>query len=131
MPTSRERQKVIQALLELDWFLAGMELFPAANEDHWTLIRQCIDDWDYYVVIIAGRYGLVRLDGNSYTELEYRYTVESGKPVIAFLDKAPGNLAADRSEKSEEGRKKLAAFRDLAEKRMCKFWISPADLGII
>jgi hypothetical protein len=27
-----ERQEIMQALLELDWFPAGMELFPAANE---------------------------------------------------------------------------------------------------
>jgi len=52
-----ERQEVIQALLELDCIPAGMELFPAADEDQWTLIRKVIDDCDYYIVIIAGRYG--------------------------------------------------------------------------
>jgi len=35
-----ERQEVMQALLELDCIPAGMELFPAANEDQWTLIRR-------------------------------------------------------------------------------------------
>ena len=32
-----ERKTVMQALLELDCIPAGMELFPAANEDQWTL----------------------------------------------------------------------------------------------
>jgi hypothetical protein len=34
-----ERKEVMQALLELDCMPAGMELFPAANEDQWSLIR--------------------------------------------------------------------------------------------
>jgi hypothetical protein len=106
-----------------------MELFPAANEDQWTLIREYIDDCDYYIVIIAGRYGSLGPDGKSYTELEYRYAVESGKPIIAFLRKNPGDLAADQSEKGEAGQRGLAEFRKLAEQRMCKYWTSAADLG--
>jgi len=30
-----ERQQVIQALLELDCIPAGMELFPAADDEKW------------------------------------------------------------------------------------------------
>src|ERR1700730_2626217 len=52
-----ERSEVMRALLELDCIPSGMELFPAADEDQWTLIKEVIDDCDYYVVIIGGRYG--------------------------------------------------------------------------
>lgn len=52
-----ERQEVMQALLELDCIPVGMELFPAADDDQWTLIKGLIDDCDYYVLIQAGRYG--------------------------------------------------------------------------
>ena len=55
-----ERQEVMHALLELDCIPAGMELFPAANEDQWTLIKRVIDDCDYYLVIVGGRYGSTR-----------------------------------------------------------------------
>lgn len=79
-----ERQEVIQALLELDCIPAGMELFPAASEDQWTLIKQVIDDCDYYMVIVAGRYGSIGSDGLSFTEMEYRYALDSGKPIIGF-----------------------------------------------
>jgi hypothetical protein len=48
-----ERQKVIHALLEQDCFPSGMELFPAANDDQWTLIKKVINECDYYLVIIA------------------------------------------------------------------------------
>ena len=38
---------------------AGMELFPAANDDQWNWIKRVIEESDYYVVILAGRYGSV------------------------------------------------------------------------
>ena len=51
-----ERKEVMQALLELDCIPAGMELFPASSEDQWSLIKRVIDDCDYYILIIGGRY---------------------------------------------------------------------------
>lgn len=55
----KERQEVMQALLELDCIPVGMELFPAADDDQWTLIKGLISDCDYYVLIVAGRYGSI------------------------------------------------------------------------
>ncbi len=124
-----ERQEVMQALLELDCIPAGMELFPAANEDQWTLIKKVIDDCDYYMVIVAGRYGSIGPDGYSFTEMEYRYALDTGKPVIGFAHKDPGVLPVNRCEAFEDGRGKLEAFRNLVQKKMCRFWDSPADLG--
>lgn len=126
-----ERQEVMHALLELDCMPAGMELFPAANESQWNLIKRVIDDCDYYVLIIGGRYGSVGPDGLSYTEMEYRYALEKGKPVISFLHRNPGQIVADKTEQTAEGKEKLAAFRSLVEKRLCKHWESPAELGSI
>lgn len=124
-----ERQEVIQALLELDCIPAGMELFPAASEDQWTLIKNVIDDCDYYMVIIAGRYGSIGPDGISYTEMEYRYALDIGKPIIGFIHRKPGDLAASRCEPSEDCKAKLDEFRALVQRKMCRFWDSPADLG--
>jgi len=62
-----ERSRVIQTLLELDCIPAGMELFPAADEEQWQFIRRVIDDCDYYIVIIGGRYGSLTPEGISYT----------------------------------------------------------------
>lgn len=124
-----ERQEVMQALLELDCIPAGMELFPAANEDQWTLIKKVIDDCDYYMVILAGRYGSIGPDGLSYTELEYRYALEVGKPVLGFVHRDPGALPASRCEASDEGKAKLTTFREFVQKKMCRFWESPSDLG--
>lgn len=126
-----ERTEVMHALLELDCIPSGMELFPAANEDQWSLIKRVIDDCDYYVLILAGRYGSCGPDGVSYTEMEYRYAVEQGKPVIAFLHRAPDQIAQGKCELEQEGRQKLDAFRALVEKRICKQWASAAELGSV
>lgn len=126
-----ERREVMQALLELDCIPAGMELFPAADETQWSLIRRVIDDCDYYIVIVAGRYGSVNKDGTSYTEMEYRYALEQGKPIIAFLHRDPSALPAKRTETASGGREKLAAFRELCQQKMVKFWSSAPELGSV
>jgi hypothetical protein len=124
-----ERQEVIQALLELDCIPSGMELFPAANDDQWTLIKKVIDDCDYYLVIVAGRYGSVNSGGTSFTEMEYRYALEKGKPIISFIHKNPGLLPANRCEDDHQKKQKLETFRTLVQNKMCRFWESPAELG--
>lgn len=126
-----ERQEVIQALLELDCIPAGMELFPAADEDQWSLIKKVIDDCDYYVVIVAGRYGSLGPEGIGYTEMEYRYALDTKKPVIGFVHSDPGKLASERCESTEIGKKKLGEFRALVQQKPCKFWQSRKELGSV
>jgi hypothetical protein len=126
-----ERREVMHALLELECIPAGMELFPAANEDQWSLIRKVIDDCDYYVLILAGRYGSCDTEGAGYTEKEYTYAVSAGKPVIAFLHKDLGAIPAKKCESKEDGKKKLEAFRSIVQGKLCKYWSSPAELGSV
>ncbi|HSP50009.1 MAG TPA: DUF4062 domain-containing protein [Pseudolabrys sp.] len=64
-----ERQAVLQALLSLDHFPAGMESFLASDDDAWTLIKGVIDDSDYYVLVFGGRYGSTNHAGVGYTEM--------------------------------------------------------------
>lgn len=70
-----------------------MELFPAADDDSLTLIKNVIDDSDYYLIILSGRYGTVdKKTGKSYTHLEYEYALAKGKPTVALLHSNPGSL---------------------------------------
>jgi len=126
-----ERQEVIQALLELDCIPSGMELFPAADEDQWSLIKKVIDDCDYYLVIIGGRYGSLNADGKSYTQMEYEYALSSGKPIVAFLHAQPAKIESGKTEKTEDGSKKLEAFREIAKKKMVKTFSSSKELGSV
>lgn len=125
-----ERGEVMQALLELECMPAGMELFPAATDSQWDWIKRVIDESDYYLVIVGGRYGSISKEvSQSFTEMEYRYAVERGKPVNGFLHEQPESLPAKFSEQQAARIKKLEAFRDLVKSRLCKFYSSPADLG--
>lgn len=124
-----ERQVVTQALLELDCIPSGMELFPAANEDQWSFIKKVIDDCDYYLVIVAGRYGSTDADGVGFTEKEYDYAVKIGKPVIAFVHSDPGSITSSNTESSEEGKNRLEAFRRKVRQKLCKDWRSADELA--
>jgi len=124
-----ERREIIQALLELDCIPSGMELFQAADEDSWSLIKSVIDDCDYYIVVVAGRYGSMHPEtGISYTEMEYRYATERNIPVIAFLHQDVAKLSSAVVDTGEQ-RVKLDAFRELCQKKQVKFWESAPDLG--
>lgn len=125
-----ERKAVMQALLELDFIPAGMELFPASSEEQWNLIKRVIDDSDYYVLILGGRYGSCNDEGMGYTEMEYRYAMETGKPIVGFLHKTPGKISAEKCEDTATGKKKLAEFRRLAQRMMVKYWTSPDSLAL-
>lgn len=124
-----ERQEVMQALLEQECIPVGMELFPAADDDQWTLIKRLIDDCDYYIVIIGGRYGSISDSGISYTQMEYEYALSIGIPIIGFLHENPGQLASDKTEKETTLIQKLSEFKDLVQKKLCKYYTSPAELG--
>jgi hypothetical protein len=119
-----ERQEVIQALLELDCIPAGMELFPAADDDQWTLIKKVIDDCDYYIVIVGGRYGSLSATGISYTQMEYEYAVSQGKPAIGFIhrDQALYLLPKQSNQAKEELNSTI--FVSLFSKKCVNFGLS-------
>lgn len=132
MDLKNARQEVSQALLRADCFPAGMELFPAADEEQFEFIKTIIDQSDYYILISAGRYGSIHPEtGLSYTEMEYDYAVEIGKPVIRLLHKDPFNeLKGEFIEKTDNGKEGLRLFRGkLTSGSLVKFWSSPEQLS--
>lgn len=64
-----ERRSVIESVLNLGHIPVGMEAFQASDDTLWDYIKRRIDDSDYYVLIVAERYGL-ELKGKSYTQME-------------------------------------------------------------
>ncbi len=108
---------------------AGMELFAAGDDSAWELIKDVIDDSDYYVLIIGGRYGSLDEGGIGFTEKEYLYACETKKPVIPLLHVNPDNLPRDRTEPSPSSWEKLQAFRAKVEKKhTCVYWSTPDEL---
>jgi hypothetical protein len=128
---SIERLEVIKALLELDCIPCGMEYFPAASEDSWSYITSLIDQCDYYIAVVGGRYGSTTEEGVSFTEKEYRYALSKGIPTIAFIHSSPQDLPFKKTEQSQEGRKKLEEFIGLVRKNLCKDWSTAHELGAV
>jgi len=126
-----ERAAVVSALLQLEAFPAGMELFPAADDDAWTLIKRVIDSSDYYLLVIGGKYGSIDPKTElSFTEKEYDYAVEQKKPVMAFLHSNPEKIEFGKSEKDQAAQVKLAEFRKkVEEKKHVKYWSGPENLA--
>lgn len=124
-----ERREVMQALLEMDCLPAGMELFPAGDTDQWTLIKGVIEQSDYYLVILGGRYGSMTEEGISYTEMEYDYAVELGIPVMGFVPTYADEIPVGKTDKNEAAAEKLAEFRAKIQKKMTKDWKNAEDLG--
>lgn len=124
-----ERREVMQALLEMECMPAGMELFPAGNDDQWTLIKGVIEQSDYYLVVLGGRYGSVTEEGVSYTEKEYDYAVELGIPVMGFVPADMDEIPVGKTDKNVAAAQKLDEFRTKVRKRMTKEWKNAEDLG--
>lgn len=124
-----ERRQVIEALLEMDSIPAGMELFAAGNTDQWSLIQQVIDESDYYIVIVGGRYGSTTAEGVSYTEKEYDYAISQGIPVMGFVHADPAAIPSGKSELDPDARAKLDAFRTKVQKKLIRTYSTPAELG--
>lgn len=126
-----ERIEVIQALLELDCIPVGMEYFPAADETQWDFIKRLIDESDYYVLIVAGKYGSVDEKGISYTQKEYEYALTKGVPTIAFLHSNSEILMSSKTEKDKKKIARLESFKEIVKKKLCKYWSSPQELGAV
>lgn len=124
-----ERREIMQALLEMDCLPAGMELFPAANTDQWSLIKGVIEQSDYYLVVLGGRYGSVTEEGISYTEKEYDYAIELGIPVMGFVPAEPDSIPVGKTDKDNDAAIKLAEFRAKVQLKMTRDWSNAEDLG--
>ena len=125
-----ERSNVIQTLMEMDCIPAGMELFPALDEEQFEFIKKVIDDSDYYLLIIGGRYGSLSNEGISYTEMEYDYAISQGVKVIALVHGSPEKLSAEKVEMSPEAQNKLEKFKNkVTTGRLVKFWNDARELA--
>ena len=117
---AEERMEVIKALLELDCIPCGMEYFPAASEDSWSYISSLIKQCDYYVLIVAGRYGSMTADGISFTQKEYQCALDSGVPVLAFVRADVESLPVKKVDDDPRLKKKLDEFvTQLKAKNLC------------
>ncbi|KAA3531273.1 DUF4062 domain-containing protein [Agrobacterium tumefaciens] len=126
-----ERQDTIRNILDLNHIPAGMELFPAADVEQLSYIKKVIDECDYYLLIVGGRYGSLDAAGVSFTEREYDYAVETGKFVIAFVHGEPNEISVKNSDIKPELADALKQFRQkVMDGRLVRPWTNRQDLQL-
>ena len=128
-----ERKEAFQAILEAKCIPSGMELFPASNKTQWDFITKVIDECDFYLLILAGKYGSTCKDDHGkelgYTEAEYNYAVDTGKPVIALIYDNIDNLPKSKSETTATKNRLLEEFRkNVLTGRLIRKWHNKEEL---
>ena len=124
-----ERRTVLSAVQDMGDIPSGMEMFPATDEEQFNFIKRIIDNCDYYVVIVAGRYGSIAPDGLSYTEKEYNYALSKGIRVLAFI-RNESDIPVDKRDTDESKIEKLSSFKTrLTDGRVAKIWKQSQDLA--
>ena len=125
-----ERQEVMKALLEMDCIPCGMEYFPATEDKTLRYIKRIIDDCDYYVLILGGKYGSTDAKGMSYTEKEYRYAKKQKIPMISFIRSDLDSLPRAKCELDPVKAERLEEFQKMAsDKKVCRFWSNKDGLA--
>lgn len=122
-----QREQVVKAILEMGHIPVGMEMFSAADEEQWKLISRQIAVSDYYVVILAHRYGSTDA-GLSFTEKEYDFAVFSGVPVLGYIIADDAAWPQDHVDTDYVARESLARFKEKVKKRYVSFWSTTHEL---
>lgn len=124
-----ERHAVMQVLLDNDCIPVGMEQFPASDMSQMAYIEKMLEDCDYYILILAGKYGSVDSDGIGFTEKEYDFAISKGIPVLSFVIKEIGNLPSSKCEETEKQRELLSVFREkVCRNKLVKFYQNSSEL---
>lgn len=125
-----ERAAVMQRIIDYGHIPLGMELFPTNDRDPLKYIKKVIDQADYYILIIGGRYGSTDNTNVSYTEQEFHYARKKNIPIFIFCHDKISILPAAKQEASFEQRKKLQRFKERLEKTYkLIYWQMTLDLA--
>lgn len=112
-----QRQALMGVALENNFIPVGMEQFHAAPATQWDVITRMIDECDFYLLVIGGRYGSIDDDaGISYTEKEYNYAKAKGVPILVLI-KESSAITANEQDVGDEKYDKYTKMRMLEEFR--------------
>ncbi len=111
----KERQALVGVALENNFIPVGMEQFHAAPTSQWNVITKMIDECDFYLLVIGGRYGSIDKESDiSYTEKEYNYAKTKGLPVLVLIKKSTAIVESeqDTGDEKYDKMKRLDEFRN-------------------
>lgn len=93
-------------------------------------LTKTIDASDYYVLLIARRYGSINEKTNlGYTEQEFDYAVQKGVPCLVFLLDESASWPGTYTDTDADAVSRLKAFKAKASaNRQVAFWTNSHDL---
>lgn len=124
-----ERDKVFAVIYSMHHIPAGMEYFNSTDDSSWNLIKQIIDESDFYIVIVGHRYGSMDSRGVSFTEKEYNYAKLKKIPILSFVRDRDYPVSRQFVD-AEANRQKLDKFIKKIKKKQCSSWKEKDDLAI-
>lgn len=111
-----ERQALVGVALENNFIPVGMEQFHAAPTRQWNVITKMIDECDFYLLVIGGRYGSIDEEaGISYTEKEYNYAKDKRLPVLVLI-KEPSAIVESEKDAGEDKYDKMQRLDKFRER---------------
>ncbi|QKZ15788.1 AAA family ATPase [Spirosoma sp. KUDC1026] len=98
-------------------------------------MKRWIDESDAYLLLLGGRYGSIDPEsGKSYTQLEYEYAIEKGKPFFALViseKRLDDKIRAEGKSILElDNPQQLKDFRALVTTKLVKFWDDERDIKL-
>lgn len=124
-----QRNAIVEAVLEMGHIPVGMEMFSAGDESQWEVIARTIEQCDYYVVVLAHRYGsrIPSEGGISYTEKEYDFAVKQGLPVLGFVIDKTADWRSDLIDRGDD-LARLDGFKQKVGTRINSYWATTEEL---
>jgi Domain of unknown function (DUF4062) len=130
------RRAVCDTLRNSGYDVDSMERYPARDDRPKSASEADVGRCDYYVGIVAWRYGYVpeqdNSDARSITELEYLAAGAAGKPRFVFLldDKTPWSSVLRDADLQDDGGRRIREFRNnLRKSTWINYFHSPDSLA--
>lgn len=113
----QERLELCKMIAKLGAIPVSVPYDPEGSPYDWMIVKQLIDDSDYFVCLLGDHYGPLSNTGISYVHKEVVYAQSKNKPMVSFLKNSMGNLKLSAAE-----RQHLEGFKRLLIQSAYKYW---------
>jgi hypothetical protein len=126
-----ERQALCRIVFELGHIPVCMDSVDITEKTGWRIIKKNIADSDYFVSLVAHRYGKLPegLGGRtSSTEIEYAQAIKAHIPVLALIIAGKARWKAAKKDKDRKLVSALDEFKEKLSSHPYSEWLNMQDL---
>lgn len=124
------RQALMLPLMNLGLMPMSVDLHLESSHGLMPVAQRMIDDCDYFVILLGGRYGTLSPLGLSFPHREYIFAATKRKPVLALIHDQPLSLPENAREPNREGQVRRDDFARLLETKVPSYrWREERELA--